>query len=80
MKMPKRQREQIAAEEAAKSAAFEAGADYHRTNPKLILAEVHRYANRAYDQRRHEVEGFVDGFSNARRIRDDYLRECSEER
>jgi hypothetical protein len=75
MRLTKKQREAIAKFEAAHEAAVEAGRLYHKDNLELLLVEVYWHANRVYDQRDNEVNAFIAGFINARRARDEYLRE-----
>ena len=65
-RMSKKRVAELAAINQATGAATEAGMEYQRAEPELLLAEVHREANRRYFWR-YEVEAFVEGFTAARR-------------
>jgi len=54
--------------------AFEAGLDHYPSCPDETLTVVHRYASKTYPTK-DEAIMFVQGFSQARARRDDYLRE-----
>ena len=56
-------------------AAFEAGIDYYAENPDAVLAEIYREATKRYSANKNEAMEFAMGYCNARRQRDDFLRE-----
>jgi hypothetical protein len=75
--MNKHKRQALAELEAALTAARDAGRDHHKQEPEALLADVHRWASRLYESK-ETAFAFVEGFSAARKQRDDYLREKRE--
>jgi hypothetical protein len=57
--------------------AFDAGSDYFSSNPDALMAEVHRYASAIYSGKAEALE-FAEGYSTARRWRDEFLSEKNE--
>jgi hypothetical protein len=57
--------------------AFDAGSDYFGVYPDALMAEVHRHASTLYAGKAEALE-FAEGYSAARRKRDEYLGEKNE--
>jgi hypothetical protein len=64
----------LAEREARAQAARDAGRDYHGHNDEALMTEVHRHAAKLY-QSKEDALAFAEGFTEARRQRDEYLRE-----
>lgn len=72
--MTKKEREASAARHAEETVAREAGRDFFEKRPDLMLVEVHRYANRLYEQH-YMPMAFAEGYQARRRQRDEYHAE-----
>jgi hypothetical protein len=59
---------------AAVEAARNFGADYYKQHPEWLLVEAARYAAGLFCEVNHQI-AFLQGFSRARILRDDYERE-----
>ena len=53
--------------------ARDAGRDYFKTAPDLMMVEVARYASRQYERNDHQI-AFLQGYSEARFRHDEYQR------
>lgn len=77
--MTKQEQKASAARAAEEAAAREAGDAYFKDHQELMLAEVHRYANKKYEQH-YLPHAFAEGYQAARKRHDAYLAEKAAEK
>jgi hypothetical protein len=71
--MPRTTKAQREAEDRLRD-AFDAGGDHFGTHPEDDMTTVHRYASAMYPVKAEALE-FAEGYSAARRRRDEFLQE-----